>query len=299
MKKTLILLCLFFIFFFQKGIGQQTFPAKGAEWFLYNNSQFGLYSTHYKYVKDTLINSVKYAKVVHTNKAKNSTNPILNGTGFSLITQIGNSIYRLEDNNTQSLLWKINGSAGDKYLVNGLAVSVDKVGIQNIDGKTVKTSYLILTTKANGNGSCEKPITLYDNIGSTKGFYLTTCDQYCILFDCYTPNLCAYKDDIIGEVKFSSVGGCNNITLDDNEIPAAENIIKIYPNPSNDYINLSYNSEKMTYSKLVISNLQGEVVYIQDISEKVDISNFLDGIYFLEVKKENKIMQREKIIILK
>jgi hypothetical protein len=294
MKKTLTIFCLSFIFFCPKNIAQQTFPAKGAEWYFYNYSFFAeSYDTQYKYVKDTIVNSIKYAKIIRSDRSTNPSQPFFTKSTI-LITQSGNSIYELVNTN-QVLRWKVNMKIGDFFTLNGgYKCYLDSVETSNINGKKIKTSHLSMDTK----DGCKNTFTLYDFICLKKGFDLLKCETDCVQFDCSFPNLCYYRDDIIGEINFSNNSNCKSKFLSEKENETLENTVKIYPNPSNDFINLSFDQEKLKSSELIINDLQGKIIYQQKISDKIEVDNFSEGVYFLQVKKENKIIFREKIVIL-
>ena len=72
----------------------------------------------------------------------------------------------------------------------------------------------------------------------------------------------------------------------------------VYPNPANDVLNISGNNKFDSELRIIMTNLQGQVVYDNVIkspgryNEKVDVGNFPRGIYFLRVN--NSI---EKLII--
>lgn len=98
--------------------------------------------------------------------------------------------------------------------------------------------------------------------------------------DAYTEN-CLKKDyDLYIQTYISSV-------LNVKEV-APNNFIKIYPNPSNDFIKISGLKKSNKYT---IYNLLGNVISNGVISnnEKVNIKNLSNGIYFLRFKNGNAI----------
>ena len=73
-------------------------------------------------------------------------------------------------------------------------------------------------------------------------------------------------------------------TLSTNEYLSDSNKISVYPNPSNDYIELLGFNEKEEYE---IYNLLGKRIlkgYLQE-HEKIDVRNLTNGIYLLKTKK--------------
>ena len=79
----------------------------------------------------------------------------------------------------------------------------------------------------------------------------------------------------------------------------AENNINITPNPAKEYVNITVNNVK-NKTKILIYNTVGKLVfskeYNSEINERIDISEFNSGIYFVKIinKDKNKI---EKLII--
>jgi DNA-binding beta-propeller fold protein YncE len=75
--------------------------------------------------------------------------------------------------------------------------------------------------------------------------------------------------------------------------------LKIYPNPTNDNLHLEYDKEKMQDSQLIISDLQGRKVVQKTLNEdNIDVHTFSKGIYFLQILKENKVIFRQKVVII-
>jgi hypothetical protein len=81
---------------------------------------------------------------------------------------------------------------------------------------------------------------------------------------------------------------------------AEKDNIKIYPNPATSEINILYNPEKLQHSTLIISDIQGKRVLQKALNDdKIDVSNFPNGLYFLQILNDNKVVFREKVVILK
>jgi len=73
-----------------------------------------------------------------------------------------------------------------------------------------------------------------------------------------------------------------------------ENDINIYPNPTNDKLNVEI-QEKAT---LEIINTQGQIVYTKSLTEKqnnLDLSNLVSGVYTLRIKTDRGIAIRKLI----
>lgn len=80
-----------------------------------------------------------------------------------------------------------------------------------------------------------------------------------------------------------------------------ENIIgvedfKIFPNPSNAYISILDSKNKKT--KIIMRNLNGNEVYSNEFIGfiKVNSSDFVNGIYFIQLKTESSVLTKKIII---
>jgi hypothetical protein len=75
---------------------------------------------------------------------------------------------------------------------------------------------------------------------------------------------------------------------------------KIYPNPNTGDFTLENEANKA--NNIVIYTMDGKVVFTQKISEGqnfISTNNLNNGIYFLQIKKDNLILQTEKMSIIK
>jgi hypothetical protein len=89
-------------------------------------------------------------------------------------------------------------------------------------------------------------------------------------------------------IKMQNVG-LNNNTLLNNDVV-------VFPNPTNDKINLTYIGK----TRFVLTDLTGKLVLEGlTLNNSIDISNFLNGTYNLQVYNENnKLIKNQKIIKL-
>ena len=74
-----------------------------------------------------------------------------------------------------------------------------------------------------------------------------------------------------------------------NEID--NSIIKIYPNPFEDYINIDNKNSKFNYT---ITDLLGQEIKSGFSSTKIeDLKNLQNGIYILQINCDNKVWTRK------
>jgi hypothetical protein len=79
--------------------------------------------------------------------------------------------------------------------------------------------------------------------------------------------------------------------------------LSIYPNPSRDVFNVSFTSETIQDLKVRILNVVGgELVsedlqqFIGEYAKQIDLSNYAKGIYFLEIKTINGIINKKLML---
>jgi hypothetical protein len=79
--------------------------------------------------------------------------------------------------------------------------------------------------------------------------------------------------------------------------------LDIYPNPSRNIFNISFNSNEIQTINLRIINLLGGIVYNENLIEyigeytkQINLSNFEKSIYFLEIETQNGIINKKLIL---
>ncbi len=83
------------------------------------------------------------------------------------------------------------------------------------------------------------------------------------------------------------------------QLQAADMSLKVYPNPTSDFIKIELENETgpINYS---LFDLNGKLIFqdiITDINAKIPMSNYETGVYFLEVSNKNKrVLQTFKIV---
>jgi hypothetical protein len=79
-----------------------------------------------------------------------------------------------------------------------------------------------------------------------------------------------------------------------NELDPIENPIFVYPNPTNNQLQVSFSNERNSSVKIVIYNTLGEVIRSVDLGKKsgsfaytFDVSILSTGVYFIQVQTDN------------
>ncbi len=94
---------------------------------------------------------------------------------------------------------------------------------------------------------------------------------------------------------------CGNLNFSAVEELEKLNIVRIFPNPAQDNINISVNDAHKTNSTyhLLISDITGKKVYSKTISQttNIDVSMLPNGVYILTLGSKAHKMKTEKLII--
>jgi hypothetical protein len=79
--------------------------------------------------------------------------------------------------------------------------------------------------------------------------------------------------------------------------------LDVYPNPSRDLFNISFNSEKVQDLRIRILNVVGAEVYLEDRQEfigeytkQISLDNYGKGIYFLEIETSTGVINKKLIL---
>lgn len=89
----------------------------------------------------------------------------------------------------------------------------------------------------------------------------------------------------------------------DDDILARTTFSPAYPNPAESFVSFDYDiPNEVKQAELLITNLLGAVVYqgaLQGLTgtERIDVSNLTEGIYFATLKLDNEIATSQKILV--
>ncbi|MGC6470958.1 MAG: T9SS type A sorting domain-containing protein, partial [Flavobacteriales bacterium] len=79
--------------------------------------------------------------------------------------------------------------------------------------------------------------------------------------------------------------------------------LDVYPNPSRDIFNVTFNSEQAQTIAVKVVNMIGEEIYTEELTEfvglyekQIDLSQFSKGVFFLEVKTDT-IQFNSKLVL--
>ena len=141
----------------------------------------------------------------------------------------------------------------------------------------MKTTYKF-HSKIESIGGCEIREGLYDiyNLPYNSVYLVSNNTENSI-----SPELKSFITDTIYSDKF-------NIT---------QNIITIYPNPTKGIVYIQ--SDNNISFRIELTNLLGENIFISDVvicNVKVDLTDYVKGIYFIKVYDNNELIKTDKIV---
>ena len=90
----------------------------------------------------------------------------------------------------------------------------------------------------------------------------------------------------------------NSYVITSVEDLATDLNISVYPNPTTDLINLT-SLQNLSGLAVTVTDINGKVLQQAEVTNEVkelNFSNYANGIYFLTVKQENKLIKSFKII---
>jgi hypothetical protein len=127
--------------------------------------------------------------------------------------------------------------------------------------------------------------------------------------------LCGESVDLLGDfpvrgwlLKLDKYGclvpGCHLDTSTDDPLSLAHVMVKVYPNPTSDYLNVYYNKVGKVGGLFRLVDMQGKVVLSftatqNDTTYMIDLEKYSSGIYFLQYLEGGLLSRTEKIVIQK
>ena len=99
---------------------------------------------------------------------------------------------------------------------------------------------------------------------------------------------------------FDRLEDCDTVVERSNSLPTKVHSAEIYPNPSADFINLTWAEAEQ--GLLVLTDVQGRVILSSAISQgtnTIDLSKIDTGLYFYQIMVDSKLRQNGKIVIAK
>lgn len=247
-------------------------------------------SSWIKFTDDTLINNIEYKKVLRSDEE------------FQLYWY---SYGFIREDSTKSVYWKMILNSDDRFLYDfnvdlgdtiycsyiGFAIvdSIDSVQISNELKKRyfLRHGYdLIEEIWIEGLGSLYGILTSFSGSGGGMRHEL----------------LCFIENDTI-KYTHPDYNTCYYSTVGITQKEGGNETINLFPNPSNDFINIDIENSSNKTFQLIIINIFGNT--ITDIpfknSQTIDLRKYKmsNGIYFYFIFSNNKLLKKGKIFISK
>ena len=110
------------------------------------------------------------------------------------------------------------------------------------------------------------------------------------------------KEFCTSSAKNDAYDPANDPFVNQNEFFVSD--MQVYPNPTNDYVNLSFVSAKETEVQIVLSDILGKVVFtkkyhckIGEEASRFQMNDLPQGTYFLQVIDKNEILGVKKVSV--
>lgn len=179
-----------------------------------------------------------------------------------------------------------SGSSWTK-IYNGMVNKVEHSTKQNGQIVGISTSYLdslpkIIYTGDNGNTWTEKTSTTYFNTVILAGAARFVDDKNVEVY-LTSQSLGILKDHISLE------------TLGNSDLENLKNGISVYPNPTQDIINIKLD-KNISKFKASLYNATGQMLLTTENRSSINISNMNSGVYFLKIEAENGKAITKKVI---
>ncbi|WP_296383734.1 PQQ-dependent sugar dehydrogenase [Winogradskyella sp.] len=134
--------------------------------------------------------------------------------------------------------------------------------------------------------------------------YNSTTDAWSFTFEVFSGNWAAFGEDINGELYVSSLGGSIYKLIDNDQLGIDENnlnSISIYPNPTENELNINFNNNLDLSTEILIYDIQGKIVKTMsrntETIQKINTSELSSGIYILKINTDNGEQSTHKLVI--
>lgn len=259
---------------------QSEWAPTGAVWHFskplldYPNVAYNRFSS----IGDTTINTHS-CKIIEQFMPIDAYGNLVNYTTYLFTYSDSNRIYIFKDN-TFSLLYDFNKIEGE-YWVNNRendTIFVDSVGVMEINGISLNTQYI----HNRNNWYISFAGLVIERIGWTGYFYPFSGE--------FAPPeggpIRCYQDD---SISYQVVNNCDSVSSAIGEYLQDYVDLKIFPNPTKDFMSVFFGESDENLIELFNSN--GQLVYKQIVknTHPVDMQTLLPGIYILKASNKKNV----------
>lgn len=301
MKRFNFILLFFTCFFLQA----QSFADQNKHWIYEVNSLVGQSYVEFRVVGDSLVNEIpslqiKKTLIIYLPQGPNLIRTDDMDLGTDIWANQNDFMYRLVDNEFLPLFalnpnindqWNIQLSEEYPCLSNDIE-STDVVNVVNT-GVTNTLSGDLNHKEIQSNGDLSIGWKIYENIGPNTSPYpipAENCTQ--IDSDSNAPgNLVCYSDGVDMHLNISQHHHqvCVEQRLNTGDLAFKIEKVKIYPNPVDDYLNLSKEMEKV-----VIRNRLGQIVRQAENTKRIHVSSLPKGLYIVSFQNGERLKMMKR-----
>lgn len=246
---------------------------------------------------DSLYNSIEYQKIYVENDSVISL-----GDFFALIREDINEkkVYAIyKDSTNEHLLYDFSLEVGDETVVFPLASEVYSgpvsVKVDSVDSVYIYDDYrrkLHISGIEENDFFTEEWI---EGIGSTFGLFGSGLSGI-VIFDAYYPFLLCYEQN--NNLLYNNP---DFLTCYEPQVSTKKNLalnqVNIYPNPALQYLIVETFSNQSNY---IIKSSNGKIMKqgtIKSMKEIIDVSDMMNGVYFIQLITERESTVRRFIIL--
>lgn len=281
----------------------------GATWhFTHSGAPSTSFYTRLSYIKDTLISSKNCNKINYYTQGSAPWGPV-SAYGADIYTHVnGNVVYILDVTGTTSnfdTLFNFGATVGDSWHLAPKSLTncaKSKVTVMDTGHVFIQSQYLKWLKVNVARYVFNNPTptffsdTIFERIGCVNYYFYDPQDVCPTQTDSQKGGpLRCYDDNQISGYKRVTIA-CNYFVTDIEENKYDLNIV-IYPNPTTENILLS-GVRTENIDKVIIRNTLGQEIKKSDLalSKTINIYELQNGIYYLEVYRNNTLIAIKKIL---
>jgi hypothetical protein len=195
--------------------------------------------------------------------------------------------FKLDQDEEEFVLYDFSLEVGDSlstpFNINDEYYHVLEINDINLVDGTVVQEYVF----SGGTGGFDGNFKYIERVGSV----LSTFGDFGIGIGFHSELLCAeINDELIYD------GNCSGFVLGtDNE---SQEFIRVYPNPADDFVNISFSSEKPLNAQIL--DATGKLIHsvqLNNSPHRMDLTGFNSGIYFMVLKTRSGAITVDKFLI--
>jgi hypothetical protein len=293
-----LLLSFLLVFLCSSVFSQPEFAPIGAEWYYSQYESYNPPQANYikhTCIKDSTINGKTVKVIQKTRFTREGTTDL----GNEYLYQHGDTISYWKSGEFHEL-YNFSLSKGDSMLLYSELfnycedktpygwVVIDSVYSVTVNGQNLKAYFA--SHKEGSVWGFDDGFPIFEKIGSIR--YLLPQSTSCIMDIPGIGSLRCYSEPELGSFYYENLP-CDTLTTFPDYTIGIPNghMFRLYPNPVTDYLNIEFIDQPGSWCYLEIYNNNGEKLLKKEFYsvDRVDMSKFPNGIYFLNIKNNNKI----------